>query len=142
MTKEIDLNSKKKALIDDEDYDKVSGYKWYYSGRGYANTNKSIKMHRLIMDAPPGMVVDHINGNTLDNRKANLRIVKQSTNIRNGKLRSNNKSGFKGVNYHKARKQWRAYIMVDYKHINLGWFTVKEDAIKARLEAERRYFTL
>ncbi len=129
-------------MIDENDYEKVSGHKWYFAGGGYACTTKGVKMHRVIMDAPKGYVVDHINGNKLDNRRSNLRIVKHSTNIRNGRIRRNNKSGTQGVNYHRARNQWRAYIMVNYKHINLGWFDNREDAIKARAEGERKYFNI
>ena len=104
------------------------------------HTNLNIKLHRYIMNCPEDMVVDHINHNTLDNRKENLRICTKKQNERNIKLRSNNVSGYTGVGFHKETNKWRAYIQKDNKLITLGLFKNKKDAIKARKEAEKKYF--
>ena len=99
-----------------------------------------IEMHRFIMNFPKGKYVDHINHNTLDNRKCNLRICNNADNIRNGKIRTNNKSGYNGICFDKSRNKWLAGIKVNYKRIFLGRYVNIEDAIKARKEAEKKYF--
>lgn len=99
---------------------------------GYAvNDSKPRKaMHRFIIEAPKGMVVDHINGNKLDNRKSNLRICTQSGNTANGPIRSSNSSGFKGVSWDKRSSKWSVDITKDYKHIYGGKFDNLADAAK------------
>lgn len=85
--------------------------------------------------------VDHINGNTLDNRKQNLRIVSNADNLKNRtKLPSNNTSGVIGVRYRKDRNKWYAEIQYNNNKINLGSYIEKNDAIKVRLAAELKYF--
>lgn len=101
---------------------------------------KLIEMHRFIVKAKKGEIVDHINGNTLDNRRKNLRVVTNSENIRKGKIRTNNRSGITGVSFDKERKRWLAEIKIMYKHIHLGRFKTKKEAIKARKEAEKKYY--
>jgi hypothetical protein len=90
---------------------------------------------RYIMNCPKGMVVDHINGNRLDNRKSNLRICTQFQNTKNRFKSRSNKSGYKGVSFFKAKyplkKPWVAEIVYNYKRISLGYFYTKEDAAKA-----------
>lgn len=87
------------------------------------------------------LFVDHINGNKLDNRKSNLRICCNADNLKNRvKLPSNNTSGILGVRYRADRNKWYAEIQFNKQKINLGSYTEKEDAIKARLEAEIKYF--
>lgn len=139
------------ALIDDDDYEKLSKIKWYYrKNEGYAVGNlpspekgvyPKVLMHRYIMDAPKGKQVDHINGNKLDNRKSNLRIATASTNKANCGLRKSNTSGYKGVSIQKGRtKKWAAQIKVDYNRIHLGYFYTKEEAALAYNEAALKYF--
>lgn len=99
-----------------------------------------IEMHRFIMNFPKGKYVDHINHNTLDNRKCNLRICNNGDNLRNGKIRTNNKSGYNGIYFDKNRNKWLAEIKVNYKKIFLGRYVNIEDAIKTRKEAEKKYF--
>ena len=99
-----------------------------------------IEMHRFIMNFPKGKYVDHINHNTLDNRKCNLRICNNADNLRNGKIRTNNKSGYNGICFDKNRNKWLVGIKVNYKRIFLGRYDKIEDAIKARKEAEEKYF--
>lgn len=103
---------------------------------------KIIEMHRYLMGCPKGVYVDHINQNTLDNRFSNLRIVKNSTNLRNGKLRINNTSGVKGVRFNETRDKWTAAIKVNYRTINLGRFQTKEEAVQARRIAEAKYWSI
>ena len=79
-------------------------------------------------------------GEKYDNRRENLRICTQQQNTYNSKIRKNNTSGIIGIYWHKINKNWISYITINYKHINLGSFTDKEDAIKARKDAEIKYF--
>lgn len=140
-----------KILLDDEDYDKIVKMgKWcvrkvsnrnslyYFQHR--INRNCLVEMHRFIVNCPKDKYVDHINHNTLDNRKENLRICSNADNIRNGRIRVNNTSGVNGVYFDKSRKKWIASIKVNYKKINLGRFNNIEEAKKARKKAEEKYF--
>lgn len=131
--------------FDLDDYDLIKKYTWYLNGRGYLSahqpkTQKEIRMHRLITNASSDKQVDHINHNRLDNRKENLRLVSSSQNNMNKGRQSNNTSGITGVSYYKRQDVYEAQIQVNYKQIHLGRFKNKEDAIKARKEAEVKYF--
>ena len=107
-------------------------------------------MHRKILGLKKGdgKIVDHINGNSLDNRKANLRICTQSQNMINRIKQKNNKSGYIGVCLYKGNSinKWRASIMQNKKQISIGYFDNKIDAAKARdtkaLELYGEYATL
>lgn len=149
--KEIELTNGKIALVDDEDFKEISRITWYYRREGYAVGNlpspekgvyPKVLMHRYIMDAKKGEQVDHINGNKLDNRRENLRIANASTNKANCGLRSNNKSGYKGVYKAsgKRNKQWTASIKVNYEKISLGYFFTPEEAALAYNEAAVKHF--
>lgn len=98
-------------------------------------------MHRAIMErsgAPlESLVVDHIDGNTLNNTRANLRAVTQVENLRNAIKRTTNKSGYVGVVWHTQARKWNARIKVNYKAISLGLYDCKEEANRARLKAEK-----
>lgn len=129
-------------LIDKCDYDKVKDYYWSLNSQGYAISvinGKHKRLHLLIMDKPKGYVVDHINGEKTDNRKCNLRICTIKENARNVKASKNNKTGHLGISITKYGR-YRARIMVDRKEISLGHYEKIEDAIKARKEAEIKYF--
>lgn len=137
---EIKLTKNKVTLIDDEDAERVLELKWHVSRSGsgidYAGHTKKIHggvilLHRYLLDAPDGMFVDHINGDTLDNRKSNLRICTHKENLRNQRTPKNNNSGFKGVMWYKRISKWRAYIRVDKVQFHLGYFETKEDAALA-----------
>lgn len=128
-------------LIDIDDYSKVKNYCWHLDKSGYvvACTNKTtVKIHRIIMNCPKGLDVDHKHGsNSLyDNRKQNLRIATPSQNNFNQKKPSTNTSGVVGVSWDKTKNRWVAYITANRKRITLGYYSNKEDAIKKRLEAE------
>ena len=144
--REIPIMSKGKnyeVIIDQEDYSKVNGRKWFLNSVGYALTyinGKQVLMHRILVEAPEGKYVDHVNHNTLDNRKRNLRVCTQSENMRNAILKRNNTSGYAGVYKHAKNDVWVAMIKINYKSIYLGGFKLKEDAIKARQQAEDKYF--
>jgi len=93
------------------------------------NKRKSVLLHRLIMGFPQGLVVDHIDRNTMNCQRSNLRVVKVRTNCCNI---STNTSGTPGVGFHKATKKWRAYYNNNNKHISLGYYKIKQEAIEAR----------
>lgn len=135
----------KPFYFDIEDYDKIKDYYWGIMQSGYVRTRDStepILMHRLIMDCPADMMVDHIGGYQTknDNRKANLRIVTRQQNAMNSKLSIANTSGYKGVRWNERRNKWIARMMINGKDIFLGSFANIEDAITARKEAEQKYY--
>lgn len=149
MTKIIYTRKGEEILVDDEDYESLNQHVWCISARGYVVRNirhpldpskKSIeRMHRRITGLEFGdpRVADHINRNTLDNRRSNLRVCLQSENMRNVKLRADNTSGCKGVCFHKPSGLWHALIHVDGRRISLGYFGLKEDAIETYQEAAK-----
>ena len=129
----------KQFYFDKEDYEKIKDYIWVVTEVGYVDTNShKIKMHRLLMDCPDGLVVDHINSIKYDNRKSNLRIVDTTTNVRN--INPYGKSGILGVHWHKRHNKWIANVTVNGKLKHLGYFTNKEDAEKIRQQAEFKYY--
>lgn len=141
-TTKIHLANGTIVLIDTDDVELVSKYQWSIMG-GYARTvidGRTTSMHRLIMKAPDGLVVDHINHNELDNRKNNLRVCTQSNNAMNRKKAINNTSGYIGVVFKKDCNKWEAFIRVDGKRKYLGLFATPELAYEARKEAEEKYF--
>ena len=128
-----------RALIDLDDLDKVKDLKWHLN-HGYVRNNEIGSLHRLVMDCPENMVIDHINHNPLDNRKSNLRICTQQQNLMNLSKNSNNTSGVTGVSWSKVKNKWMSIIVINRKTIFLGYFNNKEDAIEARKQAEIDYF--
>jgi hypothetical protein len=104
----------------------------------------SYRVHRVVWEMhngpiPEGLVVDHVNGNGLDNRIENLRLVTLSENQRNTKLRKDSTTGVRGIGWHKATQKWIATIRVNNKTFYLGVFSTLLDAVAARLRAERLY---
>ena len=106
-----------------------------YGGRYYTVSVYYIryKLHRLVWiyhngDVPNGMIVDHVDGNSINNRIENLRLATPSENNRNSKISSKNTSGVKGVYWYKRDKKWKAQIMVDHKFIHLGYYNTIEEA--------------
>ena len=142
-------SNNKEFYFDLEDYDLIKNYCWIVRKDNYVyaklrdGSNKRIFLHRLLM----GEKVDHINGKSSrnDNRKNNLRYSDnqysfETYNNMNKDIQKNNKSGCTGVIWHKRDKIWDSYISVNRKRINLGRFNNFEDAVKARKEAEEKYF--
>lgn len=125
------------AIVDPEDYERLSQLKWHYVHPGYAR-NQSTPMHRLITNAPKGMDVDHINGDGLDNRKANLRVCSHSNNCKNTKVSKLNSTGFKGVSLN--RGYFMASIRLNNVLINLGRYETKEEAALVYNEAASKHF--
>jgi len=146
----IPLSQGKFAIVDPDDYPGLSKCRWYAArnkGTFYAVTgwwsksdkkNIKIKMHRAIIDVPEGFVVDHINHNGLDNRKANLRLATFAQNARNSRRRQNC-SGYKGVCFTKNRGKYRAVIWHNNKRIHLGYFNSPHQAAKAYDTAAKKY---
>lgn len=155
--KKIKLTKNKYAIVDDEDFNFLSQWKWGYSTSGYArrlqyvpstgyghknNTAIRIWMHRLINKTPDNLFTDHINQNKLDNRKSNLRTVTKSQNSINTGKNKKNKSGFKGVYFDTWSNKWRAELKIKGKKITLGRFFNIEEALKSRLLAEQKYHVI
>ena len=138
--KKISLTRGKYAIVDNEDYEFLIQWKWWFTTRGYAvreDGGKVVFMHRLINKTLMGLDTDHINRNKLDNRKCNLRTISRSQNIMNINPRKNNTSGVKGVQKH--AEGWMTRIKLNYQTIYLGYFKRFEDAVNARKKAELIY---
>ena len=128
----IPLSQGLTAVVDDEDFNRVSQYKWsaYKSGNNfYALSEKQGKLHRFILDLTSNdPEIDHIDGDGLNNRKSNLRLCTHQQNIANQKVRKGTLSCFKGVTWHKNINKWTAQIMFNYKNIYLGCHKDEERA--------------
>ena len=143
--------SKGQAIrCDAEDLDLLRSFTWHIrenlskSGRprryAIARTGKGhVRMHRLLLNAPDGMDVDHEDRDGLNNCRYNLRLATRSENMRNTPAMSNNRSGVKGIFWEKDRRKWRAAIQVDGKTTKLGSFATKEAAEAAYLAAAETY---
>lgn len=103
----------------------------YAMAKPYGGNEKSLYMHRMIMCAPSGLQVDHIDHNGLNNCRANLRMVTSAQNQANRRRAHGATSRHKGVYWHSQRGKWRAQIRLDYKSIHLGLFASEDDAAMA-----------
>lgn len=142
--KEIQLTQGYVAIVDDDDFEYLIQYKWrvkidkkrlngiQYAIRSkrFGKITKHFLMHRDILNAPSDKLVDHINGNGLDNRKSNLRLCNNSENLRNkGKDAGTYKSKYKGVTkVSNTKNRWRAYITLDRKYKELGTYATEKEA--------------
>lgn len=132
-----------RAISNTKFFNLIGKHKWCIDNKGYVSckiNGKRVKLHRLISNAPEGMLVDHINHNTLDNREENLRVCTNQENMFNQKIKPNSVSGYKGVIWDKKRNMWRAQIKVNGKQDNLGLFCDINKAISVRKEAEIKHF--
>jgi len=137
--KAISLTQGKIALVDDKDYNYINQFKWFVNkiGKNYYAIRKSklngkqisILMHRELLSLEYGNKLqgDHITGNTLDNCMSNLRVCTNAQNAYNQKA-SKGSSCFKGVDWHKLTRRWRARIMVSGINKHLGLFINENDA--------------
>jgi HNH endonuclease/AP2 domain len=133
----IPLTKGKTAIVDDEDYEFLNRWKWkthavgnkFYATRT-GGTKGTYRMHRVIMGLTKGdpIEVDHINGNSLDNRRRNLRLATHAQNGRNLQMKSSNTSGYKGVTFHKFSGLWHAVITVDRRTVSLGYYHDPKEA--------------
>lgn len=147
--KKIKLTHNQYAIVDNIDFQKLGFYKWgakwntptksYYAVRTvYEGGKRDVRMHREIMQVPKGLIVDHINHDTLDNRRSNLRICTYSQNNFNIRLRKDNSSGLRGVS--KMGDRWFAQIQHQGKKFHIGTFGSKEEASKAYQKRARELF--
>lgn len=135
------------AKISPQDAQKALLHKWSYGKGGdgryplYVGEAKTgLRLHRYLMDAPTGVDVDHINGDPLDNRRENLRLVTARQNQANSRKRSEASSKYKGVAWHPVSGKWRAYIAPNGKQEHLGLFVDEMEAARAYDERARAVF--
>jgi hypothetical protein len=119
--KTILLTTKGETFVDDSDYEYLSQWKWYLSD-GYAYSSERKKMHRVIMNAKDGEIVDHIDRNKLNNTRANLRIVDKEGNVHNQKKRANTKNNYKGTQYVKKLNLWQSRCRIYGNDYFLGYY--------------------
>lgn len=145
--KEIPLGgSRYVAIVDDEDFNTLSEWNWSVLNNKYTYRlvhnghyyESCVLMHRFIMGFPPALV-DHIDRNGFHNWRTNLRVADKSLNALNAGPQSNNTSGVRGVDYNKHRSKWCARIKVAGKQYQLGFFLTFEEAMAARVAAERSF---
>jgi len=141
--KTIELTQGEVALVDDEDFEELNQYRWrahkngnvFYAERSTRGVKPRtwVSMHRTLMNAPKGMIVDHIDGDGLNNRRSNLRVVTQRQNLQN--MHTGKSSIYPGVSWHKAVGKWQSQIRIngDYKY--LGLFGIEEEAYAVYLKA-------
>jgi len=138
------------TILDQQDYYRFAGFKWEIAGNDnkfYAVRNimagssrtTTVRLHRLIMDCPKDLVVDHINGDSLDNRRANLRLATQAQNLHNRKKKANTSSQFIGASFNKSHRYWCSQIKVNGKSLWLGSFDNEIAAARAYDKAARMY---
>ena len=137
----IPLTQGKITLVDDEDYERLKPYPWFairqrhhwYAvyATGPSDARVHHRMHTIIITPPPGLEVDHRDGDGLNNRRYNLRVASSKQNGRNRRKIKTGTSKFKGVNWKADAGKWVARIMVDKKHTFLGYFVLEEDAARA-----------
>jgi hypothetical protein len=153
MVKEIILTQGKIAIVDDKDFDELIKFTWcadkvkgkWYATRGVwyplTKTTRKIRMHQVIMKDlynEHRRYTDHINTDTLDNRRSNLRVCTNSENMRNCR-KSNNTSGYIGVTWDKNRKKWLAQIGFHWQHIFIGRY---DDIIEAARAVDNKAWEL
>ena len=148
MSKRIPLTQGKFAIVDDEDFEWLMQWKWcahrcYYVEKYYAVRSfkgKTIRMHREILKLSVEEACDHRDGNSLNNKKCNLRKATQQQNLQNRKPRKNCSSQYKGVNWDKQHKKWRTRIVHNGQQICLGFSNDEIEAAKMYDKAAKTFF--
>jgi hypothetical protein len=159
VPKEIQLTRGQVAIVDDEDYERLNQFTWYasfsrftqsfyavravhISNTGGRQKQRKVSMHQQVMDAPKGMVADHVlSGKTLDNRRSNLRLATPLQNSHNARCRKDSRSGFKGVKIASGRgKGFEARICIKGKMKYLGYSRDPKEAAKLYDEAAVQNF--
>lgn len=156
--KKIKLTQGKYALVDDADFEVLNKVRWsihksinrdvFYAKKNGEQKNykkSTIYMHSFIMKTPIGMETDHINGNGLDNRRSNLRVVSSAQNHINQSSYKNTSSKYKGVTWHKHKHKWQAAIgfggsVIKRNNIYLGLFTSEKEAGRAYDEKAKELY--
>lgn len=140
MVRSIALNCGKVTLVDDDDYALASGYRWTLKRNahcqyawGWAN-GKKIFLHRFLLNPKPTELIDHVDGNGLNNSRSNLRVVTPSQNQSNRQKWVPGTSTHRGIHWDDGRKRWRARVQIDGKRYLLGSFKTELEA-KTKLEA-------
>lgn len=145
MVKEIPLQNGMIALVDDEDYERVSQFQWHIEARPYGKishiSNRELgQLNRYLLDVKdPKILITHKNKKRLDNRKDNLTTLAHIEAIRQSKGRKNATSKYKGVSWNKANKRWHARILLNGKNKHLGYFVNEIEAAKAYNSAVLTY---
>jgi hypothetical protein len=145
---DIDIGNGSVAVVDAADFNEVSKYKWHLlntRGKRYAiahivdheGNRETVYMHRLIAGVSKGQVCDHIDGDGLNNKRLNLRACSHQQNIWNAKRSVRNKSGFKGVCWHKNNQKWHARISKGGVSVHLGFYESPEIAHQAYCKAAK-----
>lgn len=139
------------TIVDEDDFGILSSFKWYaHSQKGGFRAARAgpvvngkltiIQMHRFIMNPGSDMVVDHINHDPLDNRRANLRVCTRGENNRNTSSQIGKSSNYLGVGWHGSTSKWRARIKIDGKDIHLGTFGCERQAALRYNDAALSHF--
>lgn len=138
--KQLLLKNGEFTTVDDYGFELLQKFKWNKNSRGYvvtyvwdSNTQKSkvIRLHRFLMNPPEDLLVDHIDGNPLNNLRANLRVCTSSQNQMNRNREKTNSSGFKGVSWYNPSKKWHVVIGINGKNKHIGYFNNRIHAARA-----------
>ena len=147
----IKLTRGKYAIVDVDDFERLNKYKWHCTHYNYAKRaiykkykkgrkKVEIYMHKEVCPAPSGMVADHINRNSLDNRKANLRPATQKQNVWNRKfIRKGGKTRYNGIRWDKNREKWQVRLTVNGRRESFGYYADEIEAAKAYDRVVEKY---
>ena len=142
--REIELTQDQVALVDDDDFEWVTAWKWHahrnrktFYVEWKRKKNDILGIHNVIWEhhfgpVPEGYTVDHIDNDGLNNQKLNLRLATATQQHQNQRIKSDNTSGYKGVSFHRTEQKWQARITINHKRVFLGYFSDPAEAAQAR----------